>query len=447
MSTNWQLLINQIKRTKITFDKSYKCIKLPKLKTQIKHLNILIKSHNDITVLVKQVYAELTVENRKVILNLQNSIKTKLDILFKRLNIQTAPFDDYTALINLTFTPSDDADDTSDSESDANSVDTENDLESITETNTDPTKETGTENTETPSSSNSLKDHLLNYTVNVKMTMTTIEFLAIAAKLLPEFDGKSENLNKFLTALDLIDSIKETHESVAVNLIKTKLSGNASNIITTENTISQIKNFLIQKIKGDSTQVVMSKLLNIKQASKTPIDYAKDIEELAQKLKTAYISDGVPPNVAEKYSTDTAIKAITKNATSDKAKLLMQASQYNSLNEAVAKFVELSADTENTVSIRYMRNQPQSHYRQGYRGRGRRNNNYNNSNQNRYNSNRNRNRNSNSSNYNNNSRNNGNHNNQNNGQRNNRNVRAIAADSENSVQDSQAAQLRIMDMN
>ena len=42
---------------------------------------------------------------------------------------------------------------------------------------------------------------------------TAIEFLKTAAKLIPEYDGKADNLQRFLDVLCLGDSIKETHKA------------------------------------------------------------------------------------------------------------------------------------------------------------------------------------------------------------------------------------------
>lgn len=64
-----------------------------------------------------------------------------------------------------------------------------------------------------------------------KMTQTVTQFLGLASKVLPDFDGRPENLQSFLDALLLVESIKDIHEPVTVNLIKTKLKGTARNLL------------------------------------------------------------------------------------------------------------------------------------------------------------------------------------------------------------------------
>lgn len=155
------------------------------------------------------------------------------------------------------------------------------------------------------------------------MPITVTDFLSAASKLVPNFDGNFINLQQFIDGINLVNLIKDTHEAVAVNLIKSKLTGTARNLITDENSISAIITKLQQSVKAESTQAVTAKLMNSKQSHKSTNDYAKEIEDLTKQLENAYISDGLPHNVAKTYSTQTAIKTITKNAKSEKAKLLM----------------------------------------------------------------------------------------------------------------------------
>jgi len=75
------------------------------------------------------------------------------------------------------------------------------------------------------------------------MAITPIEFLKLAWSLIPEFDGKAENL---LDSLNLVSSLKESHEALAVNLIQTKLKGHGRSLIDHENSISEI----IEKLKN-----------------------------------------------------------------------------------------------------------------------------------------------------------------------------------------------------
>ncbi|KAI8123988.1 hypothetical protein CVS40_5815 [Lucilia cuprina] len=171
------------------------------------------------------------------------------------------------------------------------------------------------------------------------MSQTVVEFLNSASRLITDYDGKSENLRSFLGSLALVDSIKGSHESTAASLIKTKLKGTARNLIDNEATITEIIGKLNSTVKGESVEVLSSKIMKIRQNNKTANAYCTDIENLIKSLENAYISDGLSCELASKYSTQVAVKALTKNCTIDKVKLIMKAGQFNSMNEAVIKFV------------------------------------------------------------------------------------------------------------
>ena len=192
-----------------------------------------------------------------------------------------------------------------------------------------------------------------------KMVVTVAEFLGNASKLLPEFDGKSENLQSFLDGIALVELIKGDHEDAAVNLVKTKLKGTSRNLITTESTLQQIVTRLKSSVKGESVEVLTAKILNIKQLGKAANAYTKEIEDLTKSLQNAYINDGISAELSEKYSTQIAVKAMTKNCNNDRVKLVMEAGSFNNMNEAVSKFVASSTEAtglQNSILFTSKRN-------------------------------------------------------------------------------------------
>ncbi|XP_041448638.1 uncharacterized protein LOC121404090 [Drosophila obscura] len=178
------------------------------------------------------------------------------------------------------------------------------------------------------------------------MAQSVVEFLNTACKLIPEFDGKAENLQSFLDALTLVDSIKGVHDIQAVAIVKTKLKGTARNFVGNETTLQQIISKLKTTVKGESVEVLSAKLMNLKQKSKTANDYTKEVESLTKLLETAYISDGLSFELATKYSTQQAVKSITNNCSIDTVKLIMEAGSFNTMDEAVSKFI--NACTQHT---------------------------------------------------------------------------------------------------
>lgn len=218
-----------------------------------------------------------------------------------------------------------------------------------------------------------------------EMPQSVTEFLSTASKLIVEFDGKPENLRSFLDSLQLVDSIKDSHEQIAVSLIKTKLKGSARNLISQESTILEIINKLKLTVKGESVEVLSAKIMNTKQNNKTANTYCAEIESLTKSLENAYISDGLTTELANKYSTQVAVKALTKNCNIDKVKLIMEAGQFRDMNEAVSKFVNSCTEaTGQQNAILHFRQKPTYNNYRGnnrrFRGRNNYPRNYNNNN-------------------------------------------------------------------
>lgn len=348
-------LLNKIQILKDEFNKSFKCLNkknVPSKTTQLKHLKIIISKHNYIIDEVIPTYETLQPEEKIHITSLVQTLRTRLTVVLSRLNvtceIPTELLDYITSQIDESSLSGQDFETASDSDS----------------------------------SSKSKNSFLSSTQIDITSKMTPAEFLNLASKLLPDFDGNPENLVKFLHALDLLESVKEEHELLAISLIKTKLSGVAQTIISNENTIAAIKTALTSKIKGESAQSASAKLLNAKQSSKSSNEFAKEIEKLTLKLQNAYLLDGLSPQVAQNYATQMAVKSISKNARSPEVKLLMKAGNFANINDVITKFIDLNNDTDNTVNINFVQNKSQ---RGGYRGRGKRgrgyaNQNYNNRN-------------------------------------------------------------------
>lgn len=302
---DWQRIVTKVRLIKENFDRSYKCLNIDrptKDVTVAKHLKILFKSFEQIRVLLNVNYSRLAQHHKAAAESFFIDIKGKLySILVRRgLNVKLP---------------------------DSLHEELEYDIEGLCEDSSNLTER-------------NTKNSLEILSSPEKMPQTPIEFLNIASKLIPEFDGRPECLQSFKAALILVDSVCDGNDTIAINLVKTKLKGNAINLLKgNETTLTQVAQSLAENVKGDSTDVIAAKLMNVRQSNKTANVYIKEVEELTKSLESAYITDGLTPTMAEKYSTKAAVKAITTNATNEKVKIIMQAGQFGTLNEAVEKFV------------------------------------------------------------------------------------------------------------
>lgn len=334
----WKDILNKVRLIKEHFDRSYKCLNVErptKEETIQHHFQILLNRLEEIRIILNVNYNRLTLSHKTAAEGFFLDLKTKVLKIAALKNIQIKLPETLHETVNLT-----------------------------------------TDNK-----------------TNTKMTQTLVEFLNTASKLITEFDGKSENLQSFIDSLQLVNLIKGIHESSAISLIKTKLKGNARNLISEESTIEEIITKLKVTVKGESVHVLSAKLMSIKQNNKTPTAYCTEIENLTKSLETAYISDGLSCELANKYSTQVAVKAITKNCSNEKVKLIMEAGQFNDMNEAVSKFVSSCTEaTGQQNSVLYFSQRP-TYYRgnnRRFRGRNnypRNNNNINNNNGNNNNNN------------------------------------------------------------
>lgn len=315
----WQNIVDKVRRIKEDFDRSYKCINTDrhtKDETITKHTKILFEKLEQIRVVLNVHYYRLTPPHKSAAENFFSDVRNKLVTVLQRRGIE--PRLPITLHEKIVY--------------DSNTKDSNSVIKSIN-----------------------------------KMPQTPVEFLGIASRILPEFDGNPTNLLAFLDAINLVESINDNNNAVAISLVKTKLKGAARNLITgNETTLSEMSAQLKLAVKGESVDVVSAKIQHLKQHGKTANEYSKEVEELAKSLQSAYISDGLSPSLAEKYATNCAVSAMSKNCTHERVGLIMQSGQFGSMNDAVAKFINSCTEvTGKQNTILYYRTKNNNF---GYRG-------------------------------------------------------------------------------
>lgn len=344
----WRTLAKKINCSKDNYEKSYKCINKNtsiKIETIKLHIKTLIFNYNNIVDDYNIHKHKLTEDHNKDCRKLLKTLGTKLRNISHKWEINVHVPDELELHAEV-------------KESETENLD---ESKPIIDTLYDSEIETLDESPKQVIETN-------------RMAESLVEFLKLSSSLLPEFDGRAENLRSFKDALLLIDTLKGSYEAQAIILIKTKLKGCARNLISNEATITAIIDTLTTKIKGESVDVISAKIMNLQQKNKTANHYAQEIEKLTKTLEGAFINDGLSSDLATKYSTTFAVKAMSQNCTIDKVKLIMQAGTFSDMNEVVSKFVNSCTDAtgmSNTVL----------HCRQtkNYRGNYRRGNNHNNS--------------------------------------------------------------------
>lgn len=282
----------ELANSEIEFSRLYKCLNktlLPKKATVEEHLRNIITEYNKIKSIYIKFYNLLDHHNQIYLENLLAKSQKHLRKIFKRLNsnIQIAP-------IEL-----------------SNPDDTVNSSVNLSVINND-------------------------------MALTEIDFCNFATKTIPEFNGKPEELQRFIDALNLVKKNVTTFLGSAIEVIKTKLIGTARNYITNEDTIEAIILTLRANIKPESPQLIISKLNQLKQGNKTPNAYITEIEALTTSLKRAYITEGISVDIAERYTTQNALQSIKSNSTNEKVNIILEAGNFTTVTELSTKFLSVS---------------------------------------------------------------------------------------------------------
>lgn len=119
MSTpvTWVQIVDKTQRIKQEFDKSYKCLNktnLPSKKTQIKHLQNLVYQHNSIVGIIRNVFTTLTQAHKTELEGFFKTLKTRLEVLFLRLQIPHEIPTKITQILDLRFADIENEEDESD---------------------------------------------------------------------------------------------------------------------------------------------------------------------------------------------------------------------------------------------------------------------------------------------------------------------------------------------
>lgn len=314
-NNTWDNIQSNLKTEKEKFYQIFKRFnKTRKLKKETIDQNtlIIIERYNAIRTIIITNYNDLSAEHKKSVIKTFQDTRDLLLRAFARQGVKIR----VPSHISDTITTVEE--------------ETESDSETDTETDTDDTEKIR------------------------KMPVTIVEFVNFATKVVPEFNGEFSNLERFTDGIRLMESqIENTHLATAISVIKTKLTGTSRSLITNENTIDAIITRLRSTIHGESTDVILSKLMATKQGSKPITGYAKEMEELARSLATAYISEGIPNELADKYTTKAIVKSIVANATGAETKIVMRAAQFKNTNEVLEKLIDSGGEQSNGIMFHY----------------------------------------------------------------------------------------------
>lgn len=188
-----------------------------------------------------------------------------------------------------------------------------------------------------------------------EMALNAVEFFNLASKIVPnEFDGKPDKLQSFIDSLTLLSTFVTEEQANAIAFVKTRLTGKARTLINNPVSIQAIIDTLQHNIKGDSSSLLNAKLSKLRQNGKDTVNFANEVEKLAEKLNAAYIAEGMSSQLAQKYVTESAVKAMSQNASNNNTKLIIAAGNFSTPQEAITKFVSVDSTYDTQENVYYM---------------------------------------------------------------------------------------------
>lgn len=200
-----------------------------------------------------------------------------------------------------------------------------------------------------------------------------IKFTGHLSKIITTtYKGDPNGLSAFISAIELANSIAtEQQQSILVKYIKTKLEGRALEAIPAEaNTADLVMAALKNKIKTETSKVVMGRLLALRAERNALPKFQMEAENLADQLRRAFISEGMTTQLAEKMTVDKTVEMCRLSAKTSLVKSVLASSSFTEPKEVLAKLITESSTESNESQVLYYRNNNHN----GYRGRGQQNN-------------------------------------------------------------------------
>ena len=177
--------------------------------------------------------------------------------------------------------------------------------------------------------------------------------IEIALKMIPEFSGIRDDLHKFLTCVDIVYGMCTTnaHKTSLLNVVKTKLSGQAYDLIkySTFASWTELKTKLEnQYSEKRSIAQIQTELLGIKQNKDTVRDFANKIIKLNSDLNDVCIKaqGDQAAELIQNLNKHSAFKAFV-DGLNDPIKLIIKASRYEVFNEAI----EAACEEEKSLNL------------------------------------------------------------------------------------------------
>lgn len=212
-------------------------------------------------------------------------------------------------------------------------------------------------------SNNNSNNNLVNFKNNLvlKMSLSISQFL----KIVPEFDGTSSKLHKFLKCCDLnfIPLVKDADKQMFLELVGSKLCGRAYDVVKYNQFQSweELKNELCKQFEErKSVEHLQIELVQARQNSnESVLEFGNRIEQLLSSLNDACIArEGVESvKCINNLNSGTALRAFVDGLRIEKIQTVINSCRFKALKEAIDKAIEEEV-TLNKKSFLDLNNSP-----------------------------------------------------------------------------------------
>lgn len=193
-------------------------------------------------------------------------------------------------------------------------------------------------------SNQSIIKNFINSNSNLNMSLIINQFI----KIVPEFDGNSCNLHKFLKCCDLIYKplVAKDDKDTFLELVATKLNGSAYEIIKYNNFESwdELKSILKKQFEvNKSVEHLQIELVQANQKQNESIlEFANRIQQILSLLNDACIArEGTgSKTVVKNLNSGTALRSFIDGLRNEKIQNIVKSCRFTLLKEAIDKAIE-----------------------------------------------------------------------------------------------------------
>lgn len=228
--------------------------------------------------------------------------------------------------------------------------------------NTESESETDTE-TNTSEISTAESENSTNTEIEInepKMAhMNKVEFLGLCGRTnIKIFEGDPLDTRSFTDSVKLLEEFATNYDltKILINFILSKLNGSVREKVPDQpNTVAQITEALISKIRPESSDIIEGRLLALN--TKKLDEFQEKAQKLAESLERSLILEGVQSKKAQEMTVKATVALCRKKASAPDVRAVLSATSFSTPKEVIAKMItQINVVRDERMSDFYKKN-------------------------------------------------------------------------------------------